>query len=408
MNALLRVLHSIWRPFGPMYARRFIAAVVLQVLVVMALFEAVFLAERFPMVFRLVFQHHADPVDTGLLLLFNGTQVFDLALAIAILMAVYWTTLRWRENRELLVLVAAGTGPGQLIALELTIAVAAQVCSLMMSGLVEPASRYEQRVILFDAQVRALRNGINTGQFYQFPGKVAYAPAENGQEGASQQTRGLFVYEQLKPDSFRVVTADHARLSGPDRSGRIVLKLTGLTAHTFTNLGTSNGKKSRGACVDCGKAAVTGIALSASNVTQAMNIDELLTLEPRGSEPSEMTLFEQFAGGATVSAKRHREDMRLLGERLSRSFLCLLAPLIAMAAVCMTTRATNYFVLPLACMALMALNVTSEWLVRVIVPLDPAAALRTPAVVAAVMAALLLIHIVRKQGKLALPQLARP
>lgn len=399
------VLRGLEGPFAHMYARRFFGGVALHVIIVMVMFEAVFLAERFPMVFRLVFEHHADPWDTAFLFLCNGTQVFDLALAIAILMAVYWTTLRLRENRELLVLVAAGTGPGQLIALVMTIAVAAQFVSLTVSGVLDPASRYEQRVILFNSQVRALQTGINTGQFYNFPNRVAYAPAENGREGRAHQTRGLFIYEQLKPDSFRAVTADHARLDGPDQYGRVVLRMGGLTSHTFSHLGSEQDKP----CADCRQeGAVSGVALSASDVTQAMTIDQLLTFMPRGSEAEEMTVFDQFAGEGASTAKRHREDMKLLGERLSRSFLCLLAPLIALASVCLTTRATNFFVLPLACMGLMALNVTSEWLIRVIVPLDPIGALRVPAMVALVMAVLLLGEIIREQGKLALPQLARP
>jgi len=92
-------------PFAQLYARRFFGGVALLVFVVMVLFEAVFLAERFPMVFRAVYQHHADPMASFILLMWNSTQVVDLALAIAVLVGVYWTTLRLRENRELLVLV---------------------------------------------------------------------------------------------------------------------------------------------------------------------------------------------------------------------------------------------------------------------------------------------------------------
>jgi lipopolysaccharide export system permease protein len=76
--------------------------------------------------------------------------------------------------------------------------------------------------------------------------------------------------------------------------------------------------------------------------------------------------------------------------------------------VCLTSRATNYFVLPLACMGLMSLNVTSEWLIRVIVPLNPLGAFSVPAILTIFFAALLLAEIIFEQGKLALPQLARP
>ena len=139
-----------------------------------------------------------------------------------------------------------------------------------------------------------------------------------------------------------------------------------------------------------------------------MSVGELLTLEPRGTNIEELTIFDQLRAGADSVSLRHRQDMRLLGERFARSLLCLLAPFIALASVCLTSRATNYFVLPLAGMALMSLNVTSEWLIRTIAPSDPFEALAAPAALTAVFVALLLVEIIREQGKLVRPQLARP
>jgi len=395
-------------PFAQLYARRFFGGVAMLVVTVMVLFEAVFLAERFPMVFRAVYQHHADPRSSFLLLMWNSTQVVDLALAIAVLVAVYWTTLRLRENRELLVLVAAGTGPYQLINLVLMVAVLALIASLTVSGILDPAARFAERQLLFNAEFRALRTGINTGQFYEFPNRVAFAPArklvKEGDPNAFQ-TRGLFVYEDVAPGKFRVVTADHASLHGPDAAGRVVLKLGGFTSQTFTAAGLA-----QPSCTDCNKPnkEVSHMSLLSGDVTQAMMADELLTFDPRGSSVEEMSIFDQFSQGQYANDNRHRDDMRLLGERLARSFLCLLAPFVALAAVCLTNRRTNYFALPLACMGLMSLNVASVWLVKVIVPLDPLGALRGPAAVTGVLAALLLFEIYREQGKLAQPQLARP
>src|ERR1700675_658040 len=138
--------------FTNLYARSFFGSVMLQALAVMGLVEAIFLAERFPMVFRDVLKNNADLLDTSLIFVGTSTQIFDLALAIAILMAVYWTTLRMRENRELLVLSTAGTGPYQLTGFTLAVASAALLASLVVSGVIDPMSRYVQRVILFDAE----------------------------------------------------------------------------------------------------------------------------------------------------------------------------------------------------------------------------------------------------------------
>lgn len=412
----MTMLRTAYGPFTRLYARDLFASVLVQVLTVMALVEAIFLAERFPMVFRDVLKNNADLFDAALLFAYTSTQIFDLALAIAILMAVYWTILRMRENRELLVLFAAGTGPYQITVLILAIAIAAQILSLTVSGVVDPASRYAQRVILFDAKFRVLKNGINTGQFYSFHNRVAYAPpqiAASGNRPGLNQTRRLFVYEQAKPGSFRVITADHARLDGPDPSGTLLLRLGGVTSRTFSYAQPSAGATPTPAqndCTDCPAQpkGVSRMTLSAPEITQEMTVDQLLTFLPRGNEANELTILEQLGAKADSTSPKHREAMHLLGERFARSLLCLLAPLIALASVCLTSRATNYFVLPLACMALMSLNVTSEWLIRTIAPTNPLGALTVPAALTAAIAALLLIVVLRKQGSLVRPQLARP
>ena len=395
--------------FMHLHVRSFFSSVGLQVFAIMSLIEAVFLAERFPMVFRDVFRHHADPYDTLLLFLLNSTQVFDHALATAVLIAVYLTTLKMRENRELLVLFAAGAGPYRLLLLALVVAVTAQIGSLIVAGVLDPASRYTQREILFNATFRALRSGINTGQFYKFPNRIAFAPARPAAaHGAAEQTRGLFVYEEEKPGTFRVITADHARLEGPDASGRVLLTLGGFMSRTFSSISLPPELPSAQIAPDEQPNDISRMTLFAHDVTQEMGIGQLITFMPRGSNKEELTLFDQLGAKPDPASKEYREEMRQLGERLSRNLLCLLAPLIALASVCLTTRATNYFVLPLACLGLMSLNVTSEWLVRAIVPLDPLDAFGIPAIVTAAFAALLLAEIIHEQGKLALPQLARP
>ena len=99
------------------------------------LIEAIFLAEHFTWVFRDAVRHEADLSGIALVLACTSTEIFDLALAVAILMAGYMTLLRMRENREILVLFASGLGPYQLGALVLIVALAGQVVSTIGSGL---------------------------------------------------------------------------------------------------------------------------------------------------------------------------------------------------------------------------------------------------------------------------------
>jgi lipopolysaccharide export LptBFGC system permease protein LptF len=392
--------------FTHLYARQLFGTVIMQALAVMALVEAIFLAERFPIVFRDVLKNNASLIDTSLILALASTQIFDLALAIAILMAVYWAVLRMRENRELLVISAAGTGLFQIMSLIFAISFGAQVCSLFVSGLVDPLSRYAQRVILFNAEFHALASGINTGQFYYFPKRVAYAPAQraaNRQNVNSGQSRKLFIYEQLQPDKFRVVTADRARLDGPDASGIILLRLNGFTSHVFSE--SQAEKSDKRTCVGCAapEKDMSSMTLSARDIVRQTTVDELMAFRPRGSEAAEWTMFEQLGPKSDINSRRRLEEMRLLGERFARSLLCLLAPLIGLASVCLTVRATDYIVLPLACMALMSLNITSAWLIRTIAPSDPFGALIIPSALVAVFMVVLLGLIARRQGELVRP-----
>ncbi len=80
----------------------------------------------------------------------------------------------------------------------------------------------------------------------------------------------------------------------------------------------------------------------------------------------------------------------------------------AMAAVSLTTRFSNNFALPLACMALMTLDLATERLIRVLAPAGPLGAIAIPLLVGLALAGLLLLFIRRGQGELVRPQLSRP
>ena len=145
---------------GGDYVRDFFRGVAVQTALVVLLIEAIFLAERFTPVFREAVRHEADLFGISLILLCTSPEVFDLALAVAILMACYAMLMKMRENRELLVLFASGLGPYQLSALVLVVAVLGQTVGLLGSGVVDPLSRYAQRAILFSSELRALKKGV--------------------------------------------------------------------------------------------------------------------------------------------------------------------------------------------------------------------------------------------------------
>jgi lipopolysaccharide export system permease protein len=417
------------------YALGFFRSVAIQVFAIIVLIEAIFLAEHFTPVFRDAVRHEAGLLDIMLVLICSGTGIFDLALAIAVLAAVYITLVRIRESRELLVLFASGLGPYQLSALILLVAIAAQAVCIGGADVIDPLSRYAQRSILFSTELQSLKKGVAQNEFYYFPSYVAYATdrASSGNDlpspantppgapiiidarGTARPTndRTLFVYQQIAPHASRVVTAAQAQLEGPDIAGKIMLNLGDFTSHTFADahpLGGPNMKPGpTPVCINCSSdvSDMPRVTMRVRDMSQMMMVDQLLPFGPRGgADAEELTIFEQLVDKSREPVA-HAAQMRSLAERVSRSFLSALAPLMALAALCLTSRLTNWFVLPLACVGLMSLDLASEWVITAIAPRGLAGALLPPILLFLAVAGLVLTIIVRRQNELVRPQLAR-
>lgn len=406
------------------YARGFFRSVAFQALAVIILIEAIFLAEHFTWVFKDAVRHEADLFGISLILLFTSTEIFDLALAIAILMAAYATLLKMRENREMLVLFASGLGPYQLSALILIVALAGQVVSMIGSGVADPLSRYTQRSILFSSELRSLKKGVSAGNFYFFPSYVAYAmdhvtdgapppvaPGEVPVIDASKPPeprpdRTLFVYQQVGPQTSRVVTAAQARLDGPDLSGRIVLNLNDFTSHTFNDpnpMATEDGKPLK---IGDQLKDIPRVNMKVRDMSQLMMVDQLLPFNSRGTNVVEQTVFEQFFVSAETQEAKAAQ-MKLLAERFSRSLLAFLAPLFALVAVAFTSRLTNWLALPLGCLVLMSVNMLAQWVINSIGPMGLVGALSPVFLLYAAVGWILFTLVIWRHNDFVRPQLGR-
>jgi lipopolysaccharide export system permease protein len=342
-------------------------------------------------------------------------------------MAAYASLLRMRENREMLVLFSSGLGPYQLSALIALVALAGQAVSMLGSGIVDPLSRYTQRTILFSSELQSLKKGVGTNEFYYFPSYVAYAmdhvkdgappptapgavPVIDASGEAVRNDRTLFVYQQIAPQTSRVVTAAQARLDGPDRSGRIVLNLNDFTSHTFADanpMATANGI-ARPDPLKMGEMKnVPRVNMKVRDMSQLMMVDQLLPFGSRGSIAAEQTLFEQLFVPDTHTAEAREAQMRLLAERFSRSLLAFLAPLVALLGVCFTTRLTNWFALPLSCLALMSVNLAGQSVIANIAPRGIGGAMIPVFLLYVAVAWLVLTLIVWGHNNFVRPKLAR-
>lgn len=316
--------------------------VTVQVALVLLLIESIFVAEQLISgLLEEVLKVRASLGQTLAMMAAMLPQVFELALPTAILIAVYRVSLGLREDREFLMLSSLGIPPHGLIRLVIRIGVLAQVAALLVGGFVDPLSRYAFRLVMFSAQYSALMGGTVTASrlIETRVGTVLVTPRSDG-----APTPRLFV-RQVNPDgSERVVVANRTRLVGPDAGGRVSLHLYDFAVDEFASP-AADGRSARPRVAPIS-------SLSGRSTEQSLVIDDIVPFDPRGRNTAELTTAELIASsGADAS---HRLE---LGKRLGRSLLCLLAPLIALAALSFTTRGNQAFVLPLACAGLMATEI---------------------------------------------------
>jgi lipopolysaccharide export LptBFGC system permease protein LptF len=371
-----------------------------RVVVIVLLVEGIFLGEKFPELFSNVFDRHGGIADVLLLLGCATPEIFALALALALLLAVYQTLLRSRENREILVISGAGAGTFEFVAFLLVIGLVGLFGSMLISGLVQPAAQYAKRVVLFDAEYNALLHGGGDGQFYAFPGHTLYVGAQSGQPPNAR----VFI-EQRNADHTYAITSDAARLSQARADGQLVLSLTGVRVVAFD--GTPAKEE---AAVSAGHPAASGadpLLIEGSSAIQRLSLSELIPFQARGGTTDEMTIFALIER-AVGSVAGGQKEVRAFGNLLAQSLLSLFAPLLAAAALCLTNRKTQVFAIPAALLLLVVANLLMVATVRFLANFGAAALVTALVVTAVVIIAGLATLIRRMQNNMILPMQGRP
>jgi lipopolysaccharide export LptBFGC system permease protein LptF len=323
---------------------------VLQLFFIVLFVEAILLAEKLNDVLRAAMNRQAQFPDILQLLLFKTPSVFDLALPLALLIAVYRTALRHREDRELLVLSGVGLGSAHFVALSMAVGLAAQLVSLFISGVVDPRAQFAARSTLFASEYEALRGGITPGQLYFFGNYTVYAI----QQARKTENRPLFISQRgVDGDNTdRTINAERASLVGPDNKGNLSLLL-----RDFVVLDYAHGR------TDSPSGVVQSGRMRLGQYERELALEQLIRFEPRGHSPGEWTTLE-LVQAALAPAGADARQVAEAGRRLARSLLCLMAPLIAGLALAFTNRATQSFALPAACAVLMGFDLGVSALVE--------------------------------------------
>lgn len=386
------------------FFRAMMTGVLGRVMVILLLVEGIFLGEKFPELFNTVIDRHGGLRDVVFLLACATPEIFDLALALALLLAVYQTLLRARENREILVIAGAGAGPFDFIAFLLVIGLAGLFGSMMISGVVQPAAQYAKRVVLFDAEYHALLHGGADGQFYSFPSHTVYVIPKSGQP----TSRRVFI-EQRNASHTYAITSDTATLSEPRADGQLLLNLNAVKIVDFDR---TPGKDRAAVApgypadrMDGSKADV--FQIEATNANQRLSLTNLIPFRIRGGTTDEMTIFALIQK-VLGSLAGDQKEVRAFGDLIAQGLLGLFAPLLAAAALCLTNRKTQAFAIPAALLLLVAADLLMVALVRFLADFG-ASSLITGIVLAGVATVVGLTGLIRRmQSQMILPMLGRP
>ncbi|MBO1327796.1 LptF/LptG family permease [Acetobacter suratthaniensis] len=383
-----------------LYVRQFLRMVLLQAAMAMGVIEAIFLAERVPMIFRDVIHNHVSVLDTGLIFLLSAPQILDLALPLVLTVAVYRTVLTMRENRELLVLCASGQSPFACMRPLGLVTVAALTFSIASSGLINPLALYSQRLVLFNATYHYLINPSPQSQLFLSQKRMLYIPSRIAADRAQKTPTGheeLFIHEPVDKTHFRIIQAEGLHATGFPPEKLLAVNLNQMLSRIFTI--TDKPESETACCTD------TQDNVSADKVYKALGLDDILPFAPRSADGAELTLPELYF--PSIKKIERTTATRLAMERLARALLCLLAPLVALVALSQTTQRNNALPLPAGCLLLMSCNIVTQWLMGFVIPHGVWVSTATLLACTAVISGLLLLVLRATSSRLLLPQLFR-
>ncbi|MCH4143059.1 LptF/LptG family permease [Acetobacter peroxydans] len=383
-----------------LYVRQFLRIVLLQAAMAMGVIEAIFLAERVPMIFRDVIHNHVSVLDTGLIFLLSAPQILDLALPLVLTVAVYRTVLAMRENRELLVLCASGQSPFACMRPLGLVTVAALVCSIASSGFINPAALYSQRLVLFSATYHYLITPSPQSQLFLSQKRTLYIPSRVAADHVQNAPTGheaLFIYEPVDKTHFRIIQAEGLHATGFPPEKLLAVNLSQMLSRIFTI--TDKPEVEAPCCAD------TQDNVTADKVYKALALDDILPFAPRNADGAELTLPELFF--PSLEKIGSQASTRLAMERLARALLCLLAPLVALVALSQTTQRNSALPLPAGCLLLMSCNVVTQWLMGFVIPHGVWVSSAALLACAALLCGLLLLLLRATSNRLLLPQLFR-
>jgi lipopolysaccharide export LptBFGC system permease protein LptF len=309
---------------------RFIGSVFSRLLLVLAIVVGIFVTEKAGGLLETVAVNQVGLANFPILLTWEAPRVLSLAAPIALLIAVYDTLLRLREQNELVALASFGVDIAVIFRLVIVMAAILQLLNLWIVGSFLPDATHAQRSLVTAYKSEFVRHGLSPRTFHTLDNYVVVARNKL----ADGSLADVFIHEHGGVD--HIVTAKKASFTQQDDNEFVTLLLEDFT---YQSLPGGSGDAFQGRSPQSQR-------LEGNEYRRTIRMNRLVKMAPRENYLEETTIWELLKS-SSESSKIDR--MKEVTRRIIRSMLCLLVPASAFAGLMITNRRTQSIALPTAC-----------------------------------------------------------
>ncbi len=308
----------------------------------LVLVVAVFLAESFTTLMEEALRYGGGSVDVVVLLAYQAPEIVDLALALGVLIALFFALWEARDRGELIILATTGVRWTKVLGFALWLGVLGGLLSVLVAGYVIPAARYAERIAMAELRSDHILREItapgprNSRQTLSQTTYIATPPTQEG------QLRGqLFAFKMHPDQSWRAGQSRDWDVIGPDPDDGYVIQLNTTAVYTSPGFGAANEEPP----------SISTVRVMNTGVNFRM--EEVLPVAKKAHSENESPV-----------SLRPGDDPRF-GDVLARGLLVPMAALLAVAAVLASGRSfLRFLTLPVAAILLLLFDVIGRTVVR--------------------------------------------
>jgi len=321
---------------------------------IMALIAAIFIAESFTTLMRIVIDNGGSLPRLALLLLLKLPEIIDFALPLALMLGIYFAIVGARDDNELIVCATAGSKWSDIPFFAARVGIAGFFLSLLFVGVLTPMATYLMRAQQYQMEVKGVIKQVSATGPHSFirtiEGQSVIATPPTNPEA---KRGNLYIFQENADRSWRFRQADDWNVIKPEADEGLKVRLKGFREYS--------GSPAKDAATETSPDGQTGVSMGsvnirASSVVLDIQIEKLLPTYDSLRRRNESLFFGIIGINAALFTPN-----RKFAEALARALLCPIAALFAVAGAAWSgTQSGRFAALPVTVVASLAYDVIAR------------------------------------------------